>query len=75
MVDGLSNSGHVTKLLDDFSLKIRFLVGMKSLGESIVYEAVELCFSCGFHCLIPGGNGLGVPGEVISYHQHVLVTT
>ena len=37
-------------------------------GESIVYnEAVEQCFSCGFRCLISGGNGLGVPGEVISY--------
>ena len=36
--------------------------------------AVEQCFSCGFRCLIPGGNGLGVPGEVINYHQHVLVT-
>ena len=57
----------MTKLLDDFSLKIRSLVGMKSLGKSIVYdEAVEQCISCGFRCLIPGGNGLGVPGEVIS---------
>ena len=78
MVDGcpgLFNSGHVTKLLDGFSLKIRSLVGMKSLRESIVYnEAVEQCFSCGFRCLTPGGTGLGVPGEVISYHQHVLVT-
>ena len=49
---------------------------MKSLGESIVYnEAVEQCFSCGSCCVIPGGNGLGVPGEMICYHQHVLVTT
>ena len=71
MVDGcpgLFNSGHVTKLLDDFSLKIRSLVGMKPLGKSIVYnEAVEQCFGRVFRCLIPGGNGLGVPGEVISY--------
>ena len=37
-------------------------------------EAVEQCFSRGSCCVIPGGDGLGVPGEVICYHQHVLVT-